>query len=146
MASHASNLTIIAILLLSAFVIAALSSEAVETVDVHAAKGLVHSGHKYLDVRTVEEFKKGHPEGALNVPFMFFTPEGREKNSEFLEQVSSICDKDDQIVVGCQSGVRSLYATADLIKAGFKNVKNVGGGYVAWVENGFAVKVLKEEL
>lgn len=26
--------------------------------------------------RTVEEFKKGHPENSLNVPYLFFTPDG----------------------------------------------------------------------
>lgn len=28
---------------------------------------------------------------------------------------------------------------------GFKHAKNVGGGYAAWVENGFAVKKPQEE-
>ncbi|URE07574.1 RHOD [Musa troglodytarum] len=138
------HLTVVVLLLL--FVLPALSSESAVTVDVHAAKGFVDSGHKYLDVRTVEEFKKGHPWNALNVPYVFFTPQGREKNPEFLEQVSLICDKHDHIVVGCQSGVRSLQATEELLKAGFEHVKNMGGGYVAWVENGFLVKALQEEL
>ncbi|OAY81562.1 Rhodanese-like domain-containing protein 19, mitochondrial, partial [Ananas comosus] len=52
-------------------------SGGVETVDVGAAKSLVGSGHLYLDVRTIEEFNKGHPENALNVPYMFFTPQGK---------------------------------------------------------------------
>ncbi|XP_020084634.1 rhodanese-like domain-containing protein 19, mitochondrial isoform X1 [Ananas comosus] len=122
------------------------SSGGVETVDVGAAKSLVGSGHLYLDVRTIEEFNKGHPENALNVPYMFFTPQGRETNPQFLEQVSSICSKDDFIVVGCQSGVRSHHACVDLLNAGFKNVKNMGGGYGAWVDNGFAVKKPQQEL
>ncbi|WOL09697.1 rhodanese-like domain-containing protein 17 isoform X2 [Canna indica] len=121
------------------------SSEAAVTVDVHAAKALVNSGHKYLDVRTAEEFKKGHPSEALNVPYLFFTPQGREKNPEFMEQVLLICAKDDQIVVGCQSGARSLKATEELLKDGFKHVKNMGGGYAAWVEKGFLVKTPLEE-
>lgn len=37
--------------LLLLFVLPALSSESAVTVDVHAAKGFVDSGHKYLDVR-----------------------------------------------------------------------------------------------
>ncbi|XP_074573694.1 thiosulfate sulfurtransferase 16, chloroplastic-like [Curcuma longa] len=140
------SILFLALLLLS--LLPALSSEAAVpvTIDVHAANGLLVSGSKYLDVRTVEEFNKGHPMGALNVPYMFFTPQGREQNPKFLERVSLVCDKDDHIVVGCRSGVRSLYATEDLLKAGFKDVKNMGGGYIAWVENGFQVKELKEEL
>ncbi|XP_073111557.1 thiosulfate sulfurtransferase 18 isoform X2 [Elaeis guineensis] len=120
-------------------------SEAVETVDVHAAKHLMCSGHRYLDVRTVDEFNKGHLENAINIPYMFFTPLGREKNPKFVEQVSLVCHKDDHIVVGCQSGMRSLQATVDLVNAGFKHAKNMGGGYAAWLENGFVVKKREEE-
>ncbi|RVW51495.1 Rhodanese-like domain-containing protein 17 [Vitis vinifera] len=36
------------------------SATEVVTIDVHAAKELTNSGYRYLDVRTVEEFKKGH--------------------------------------------------------------------------------------
>ena len=52
--------------------------EEITTVDVHAAKHLTRSGHCYLDVRTEEEFKKGHVdvENPLNIPYMFNTPQG----------------------------------------------------------------------
>ncbi|EEC76884.1 hypothetical protein OsI_15089 [Oryza sativa Indica Group] len=57
------------------------------------------------------------------------------KDTKFIEQ-------------GCLSGVRSELASADLIAAGFKNVKNMEGGYMAWVENGLAVNkpLVQEEL
>uniref|UniRef100_A0A7N1A174 Rhodanese domain-containing protein n=1 Tax=Kalanchoe fedtschenkoi TaxID=63787 RepID=A0A7N1A174_KALFE len=119
------------------------SETEVSTVDVLAAKDLVVGlGSHYLDVRTTEEFEKGHAdvEKAANIPYMFATPEGRVKNPKFLEQVSSLYRKEDHIVVGCQSGVRSLHAATDLLGAGFKDVKNMGGGYLAWVENGLATR------
>ncbi len=126
------------------------SSAATEvvTVDVLAAKGLIDSGYRYLDVRTVEEFKKGHVDVAniLNIPYLFITPEGRVKNPEFLEQVMSVCSKEDRLIVGCQSGVRSLAATSDLVNAGFKDVRDRGGGYLAWVGNGLQATKPKEEL
>ncbi|KAG8083521.1 hypothetical protein GUJ93_ZPchr0015g6813 [Zizania palustris] len=115
-------------------------AKSVPTVDVTAASELVGSaGHRYLDVRTEEEFKKGHVENSLNVPFFFFTSQGKEKNTKFTEQVALHCDKKDNIIVGCLSGVRSELASADLIAAGFKNVKNMEGGYMSWVERGLAV-------
>ncbi|KAK6288195.1 hypothetical protein POUND7_014374 [Theobroma cacao] len=119
------------------------SGSEVVTIDVIQAKSLLQSGYGYIDVRTVEEYKKGHvdAEKILNIPYMFNTPEGRVKNPEFLKQVSSFCKEDDLLVVGCQSGVRSLYATADLLTIGFKNVSNMGGGYLAWVDNGFPLKM-----
>ncbi|KAI3922653.1 hypothetical protein MKX01_006342 [Papaver californicum] len=119
------------------------TTDTVVTIDVHKTKELVtHSCHRYLDVRTIEEFNKGHVDvdNPLNIPYMFNTPQGRVKNPEFLEQVISACNKDDHLIVGCQSGVRSLDASADLLKAEFKHVSNMGGGYAAWMQNGLAVK------
>ncbi|KAK7262967.1 hypothetical protein RJT34_30550 [Clitoria ternatea] len=112
------------------------------TVDVLAAKSMIQTSHVYLDVRTVEEFNKGHvdAEKIINIPYMFNTPEGRVKNPEFLKEVSSVCTKDDNIIVGCQSGVRSVYATVDLLGEGYKDVNNMSGGYLDWVKNQFPVK------
>ncbi|CAN4083445.1 unnamed protein product [Withania somnifera] len=122
------------------------SGAEVVTIDVHAARQLIRSGHRYLDVRTEEEFKKGHVDNSLNIPYMFNTPQGRAKNPKFLEQVSSACGKEETLIVGCQSGVRSMYATTDLLAAEFKHARNMGGGYLAWVENGFAVNKPQDEL
>ncbi|KAF5753050.1 hypothetical protein HS088_TW01G00968 [Tripterygium wilfordii] len=119
------------------------SSEAgIVTINVKEAKDLLDSGYFYLDVRAVDEYKKGHVDTPkiFNIPYMFNKPEGRVKNSDFLKEVSSIFKEEDSVVVGCQSGVRSLYATGDLLEAGFKNMSNMGGGYLSWVETGFAVK------
>ncbi|KAG4973441.1 hypothetical protein JHK87_030262 [Glycine soja] len=127
-----------------------ISGAKVVTIDVRAAKSLIQTGSIYLDVRTVEEFKKGHvyADNVLNIPYMLNTPKGKVKNGAFLKEVSSACNKEDHLVVGCQSGVRSLYATADLLSDGFKNAKDMGGGYVDWVKNKFPVNIpeAKEEL
>ncbi|RZR99033.1 hypothetical protein BHM03_00028507 [Ensete ventricosum] len=119
------HLTLVVLLL---FVRPAHSSESAVTVDVHAAKGFVDSGHKYLDVRCMPHCSIHKLIWGSSLIVFGHRGSGREKNPEFLEQVSLICDKDDHIVVG------------------FKHVKNMGGGYVAWVENGFLVKALQEEL
>ncbi|XP_055806897.1 thiosulfate sulfurtransferase 18-like, partial [Solanum dulcamara] len=52
------------------------SGAEVVTVDVHAARQLILSGHRYLDVRTEDEFKKGHVENSLNIPYMLNAPKG----------------------------------------------------------------------
>uniref|UniRef100_A0A453QZH1 Rhodanese domain-containing protein n=1 Tax=Aegilops tauschii subsp. strangulata TaxID=200361 RepID=A0A453QZH1_AEGTS len=64
----------------------------------------------------------------------------REKNPRFVEQVASLFST-DQHILGCQSGKRSELACIDLLAAGFMNVKNVGGGYAAWLHNGLPVTV-----
>lgn len=111
-----------------------------KSVTVQVAFELVQAGHRYLDVRTLEEFNAGHVEDAINVPYMFKAGEGMVKNTNFIEEVLSNFAKDDKIIVGCQSGRRSLMAAKDLIAVDFTGVTDVGGGYSAWVQSGLPVK------
>ncbi|KAL2937126.1 Protein HIGH ARSENIC CONTENT 1 mitochondrial [Bienertia sinuspersici] len=112
--------------------------EEAKNVDVYTAKGLLSTGYRYLDVRTNEEFEKGHVEGALNIPYLFVTEEGRVKNPDFIAQVLEVCKKDDRLVVACNKGGRGAKATIDLQHEGFEDVANIDGGYSAWVDAGFA--------
>ncbi|KAL8200354.1 hypothetical protein R6Q57_011693 [Mikania cordata] len=41
------------------------------SVPVRVAHELHQAGHRYLDVRTPEEFAAGHAVGAINVPYLF---------------------------------------------------------------------------
>ncbi|KAF8026280.1 hypothetical protein BT93_F2936 [Corymbia citriodora subsp. variegata] len=107
-----------------------------QSVTVDVAHDLLRKGHRYLDVRTSDEFKAGHPPGALNIPYMFKIGAEMLKNPQFLDEVSSHFAKDDALVVGCKSGRRSLMAVTDLQSAGFGRVANVAGGYSAWREKG----------
>lgn len=106
------------------------------SVPVRVAHELLLAGHRYLDVRTVEEFDAGHPVGATNIPYMFRVGSGMTKNPGFLAEVSSVFGKDDEIIIGCQSGKRSLMAAADLSSAGFTGITDISGGYSAWIQNG----------
>ncbi|HXS38410.1 MAG TPA: rhodanese-like domain-containing protein [Flavipsychrobacter sp.] len=50
-------------------------------------------------------------------------------------QIDEIEDmKNDELIVHCRSGVRSMQACLVLEQVGFKNVKNVTGGILAWQE------------
>lgn len=42
--------------------------------------------------------------------------------------------KEDEIVVHCRSGARSAMAQGLLLSNGFKNVKNLKGGVMAWMD------------
>ncbi|CAD6341891.1 unnamed protein product [Miscanthus lutarioriparius] len=105
------------------------------SVPVRVAYELQQAGHRYLDVRTEGEFSAGHPEGAVNIPYMNRTGSGMAKNAHFLEQVSRVFGKDDEIIVGCQSGKRSLMAATELCSAGFTAVTDIAGGFSTWREN-----------
>ncbi|CAN0847806.1 Thiosulfate sulfurtransferase 16, chloroplastic [Linum grandiflorum] len=106
------------------------------SVAVPAAYQLLGKGHMYLDVRTCEEFNAGHPTGAVNIPYLLNKGADMSKNPKFLDEVSSKFNKQEEILVGCQSGRRSLMAAADMQTAGFTSVVDVAGGYNSWVQNG----------
>ncbi|XP_059623478.1 thiosulfate sulfurtransferase 18-like [Cornus florida] len=135
------GLLIVPVLLFLLFVSSSSGAEVV-TIDIYKAKALLDSGYTYLDVRSKNQFKDGHVDTnkILNIPFMLTAPGGRLRDPAFLDNVLSAFSKDAQLVVGYQSGVRSLNATTRLVNAGFTHAFNMDGGYVAWVENGFPVK------
>lgn len=110
----------------------------ITTVPVQVAHELLNAGHRYLDVRTSEEFAAGHIEGAVNVPYLYKMGSGMTKNPKFLEEVGAQFGKDDELVVGCQMGKRSEVATRELVVAGFTAVTDMAGGYSAWVQSGMA--------
>lgn len=113
----------------------AMPSSVPRSVPVRVAYELQQAGHRYLDVRTEGEFSAGHPEGAVNIPYMYKTGSGMTKNTHFLEQVSRVFGKDDEIIVGCQSGKRSLMAATELCSAGFTAVTDIAGGFSTWRES-----------
>ncbi|CAL5188209.1 unnamed protein product [Lathyrus oleraceus] len=106
------------------------------SVPVRVAHDLFLAGHKYLDVRTTEEFNAGHAPGAINIPYMYKVGSGMTKNSNFVKEVSSHFRKEDEIIVGCQLGKRSMMAATDLLTSGFTGVTDIAGGYAAWTQNG----------
>jgi len=73
----------------------------------------------YLDVRTPEEFELGHPEQALNVPWQLTDANGeRAANPRFLQVATRALHGKKGVVIGCQSGRRSLAAAEHLLAAG----------------------------
>ena len=109
----------------------------------------------YVDVRTEGEFEAGHPRGALNVPVTTFDPATHRPvlNPDFVSVIEAHVPADATILVGCQSGVRSLRACALLAAAGFTAVANVRAGFggahdqmgrivePGWAEAGLPVEV-----
>lgn len=73
-----------------------------------------------LDVRTPQEYQKGHIPGSVNLPLLLL-----DNADEIIE------NEHTPIFVYCQSGNRSLQAVARLSALGYSNVKNIGG-ITAW--------------
>ncbi len=85
----------------------------------------------YLDVRTEAEFTAGHPEGAINIPVIFFDLATRQPspNPNFQTVVEANIAKGVTVIVGCQAGGRSQRAAELMQQAGYSDVTNMQGGF-----------------
>jgi len=93
-------------------------------IDVTALKAKMDRGDSFLllDVREPHEFQICRIPGSKLIPL-----------GEVPKRVSELNSADD-IIVHCKSGMRSAKACDFLRQAGFKKVKNVKGGILAWSE------------
>lgn len=73
-----------------------------------------------VDVRTVDEYSLGSIPGAINIP----VDELRSRLSEL--------PKNKPIVVTCAIGLRGYLAYRILVQHGYKDVRNLSGGYKTW--------------
>jgi rhodanese-related sulfurtransferase len=106
-------------------------------------------GPVILDVRSIPEFKAGHPEHSYNAPYPYIyqycdergrTPDGAcvrrtgeiaQTVDEFVAFVERIVpNKDTPIYTMCRTGVRSVGAANRLTEAGYTNVSNMWEGWV----------------
>jgi len=107
-----------------------------------------HERAVILDVRSTPEYKAGHPEHAINVPYPFIyqgcDAKGRALDGACLTKVSQIDqdpaffveyvkkripNKDTPIYTLCRTGVRSVGAANLLTDAGYTNVRNIWEGF-----------------
>ncbi|CAM3271530.1 MBL fold metallo-hydrolase [Filibacter tadaridae] len=99
-------------------------------VNVQQLQDILNDDDYYLiDVRNQSEWDAGKIEGATHKP---------------LSQLVNLLDdlpKGKTYLVQCQSGVRSAIATSLMQANGYKDVKNVKGGYIAWKKEKFPVNV-----
>lgn len=79
-----------------------------------------NSGALVLDVRSNEEWRTGHIAGATHVML-----------GDLPSRLESL-SKQSEIIAVCGSGYRSSIAASLLTKAGFANVRSMGGGTAAW--------------
>ena len=73
-----------------------------------------------IDVRTPTEYRMGTIPGFINIPV--------DKLREHLDELP----KDKPIVVTCAVGLRGYLAYRILIQHGFRDVRNLSGGYKTW--------------
>lgn len=82
-----------------------------------------------LDVRTPEEFSEGHIEGAINLDF--YSPDFREELGKL--------DRSRTYITHCRSGKRSEKTIEMMNELGFREVYNMEGGIIRWIEEGLPI-------
>ncbi|NBJ69427.1 MULTISPECIES: rhodanese-like domain-containing protein [Clostridia] len=76
---------------------------------------------QFIDVRTPQEYNSKYQKPFENIPL------------PVLAKRTSHLDKQKEVVIICQSGMRSMRAAKILKKQGFEKIINVKGGMGAWV-------------
>ncbi|MBW1784463.1 MAG: rhodanese-like domain-containing protein [Deltaproteobacteria bacterium] len=100
-------------------------------VSVSEAKALLDKGgYVFLDCREPKEFKMGHIPGAVNIPRGLLEFKISKK----------IPDKNANIIMYCKKGGRGCLATCTLCQMGYKNAKNMSGGWMAWEKAGYPIE------
>jgi phage shock protein E len=82
-----------------------------ERVDIQE---LILNGATIIDVRSKEEFQRGHLKSSINIPL--------DKLTQGLKKLN----KNNPIITCCASGMRSASAKSILISNGFEQVYNGG--------------------
>lgn len=120
-----NSLLILFVFLFLGIQVTAQETPVIKTVDKSVCKKeMAQSTFKVLDVRTPEEFEKGHIEGAENINFY---------DADFKSKLEEI-DKSAKIIVYCAVGGRSHKALKMMEKMGFSYVLEVKGGYNEWTK------------
>jgi rhodanese-related sulfurtransferase len=94
-----------------------------ETVSPAKAKEAQDNGAMLIDVRESHEYRSGHAPGAKHI------------SVQVIERRLGEIPKEREIIVVCQSGMRSQKAADILSRNGYK-VLNVSGGMIGWQRAG----------
>ena len=91
----------------------------------------------FIDIRELQEFARGHIPGAIHVTRGLL----EFQILKVLEQIDANADPAEMdLVLYCGTGGRSALAAKSLDDMGFRNVRSMDGGIVAWNEAGLPIK------
>ena len=93
------------------------------------AAALAADGAIIVDVRESYEIAAGTAAGAVGLP----------KGYLELQAEEVLPGKDRTLLVLCQNGFRSVFAADALTRLGYRDVRNVAGGFTAWTAAGLPV-------
>jgi rhodanese-related sulfurtransferase len=97
-----------------------------QNISVEDLKSRIDAGEKInlIDVREPQEYAEFNLGGKL-------IPLGKIQTMQ-IDEIEDL--KDEEVIIHCRSGQRSMVACMFLDTLGFKNTKNLTGGVLAWQE------------
>lgn len=112
---------LIIVLIIGLIIWRTMPTKGIPSISTENLKGMLKDKKKqFIDVRTPAEYKGRHIKEFKNIPL------------NTLKSHIANLDRSKEVVVICQSGMRSSQAAKLLKKSGFTNVLNVSGGMNAW--------------
>ncbi len=120
-------IVIAVVLVIFAFLVFGSNKPADTPAQIDTATGYqkFQEGAFLLDVRTPEEWVEYHVDGATLIPL------------DELESRISEVPSDQDVVVICNSGNRSVVGQDILLSAGYSNVYSISGGIQGWMKAGY---------
>lgn len=103
------------------------NKEVIKTLTPQNAFELIknHKELTLIDIRTPEEFSRGHVDGAENLDYY---------SEDFEKQLEKI-DKEKKYMIYCGSGVRSTKTSRLMEDMGFVDLYTILGGFAGWKIN-----------
>jgi len=100
---------------------------------VMEAQECVNTHTLLIDIREPAEFQRGHIPGAVHLPrgLLEFEIHGLVQRTH---SESGGSPEDQPIVLYCGTGGRSALAAETLANMGYRNVRSMSGGLVAWAQ------------
>lgn len=84
----------------------------------------------FLDIRSNNEFANGHITGAINIP-----------EADLEKRVNDLTKyKEKEIIVYCQTGVRTGKSCKILKRNEFNNISTLSGGLTAWTNENYPIE------
>ncbi len=111
--------------------VVAKAKATIKECSVRDARNCLNAGVLLIDIREAAEFARGHIPGAVHISrglLEFEILPAIQKRGLVTDPAD--CD----IVLYCGTGGRSTLAARDLDDMGFRNVRSLDGGIVAWAE------------
>lgn len=107
--------------------------EEIGEIDAAEARDRLAEGAVLIDVREGTETADGIVPGSRMIPRGFLEPRIEDQ----------VLNRDQEVILMCAGGTRSLLAARSLKELGYNNVKSLGGGFRAWKNAGYGFEIPK---